>query len=361
MDMKKVKKEEKIFVVLLIVVLILGGLNVAKAKGWLIPRQGEIQITGNTIILNSLTLEQKLAQMTVGIGIRDHLTAWQNMQLGGIYLYSLGNAWVFNNTIIDFQHNSKIPMFISVDLEGCFNPFSSFRNFSTTIEIETIGQAFEKGFREGEFLNKLGINMNFAPVVDLDDEIWRCRAFPGNENEISELAQSYILGLQTQGVIATAKHYPGKALVVKDPHKFLVSANIGKEDLVPYDYLKDKGDVKAIMVTHVISSGEMDSKGVPAVVSPRVIKTIRKNYDGLIITDEIHMLGLKKFYETVDQMYIAVFKAGSDIILNFDKDPLEVHRMVTVVAEAVRNGEISTKQIDNSVTRVLQAKGFEVI
>tara|TARA_Y100000310_G_scaffold345862_1_gene471706 strand:+ start:19502 stop:20575 length:1074 start_codon:yes stop_codon:yes gene_type:complete len=353
-------KRDKVFVVLLIIALVLAGLNVAKFKGWLIPKQGDIQISGNTVILDSMTIEQKIAQMTVGIGIIEHLTAYQNMQLGGVYLYSLGNAWVFNNTIIDFQYNSKIPMFISVDLEGCFNPFASFQNFSTTIETKTVGEAFEKGFREGEFLNSLGVNMNFAPVVDLDDEIWKCRAFPGNELEISELAQSYTLGLQTQGVIATAKHYPGKALVVKDPHKFLVSADIAKEDLFPYSYLKEKQDVKSIMVTHVISSGEIDSGGVPAVVSKKVVDSIRKDYEGLIITDEIHMLGLKNFYETIDDMYIAVFKAGNDVILNFDKDPTELYRMVTVVSEAVRNGEISEKQIDASVTRVLKAKGFEV-
>jgi beta-N-acetylhexosaminidase len=354
------KKEEKIFVVLLVVALLLTGANVVKFKGWLIPKQEEIQILNNTVVLDSLSIEQKIAQMTIGIGIIEYLTAYQKMQLGGVYLYSLGNAWVFNNTIIDFQYNSKIPMFISVDLEGCFNPFSAFHNFTTTIETETIGEAFAKGFREGEFLNNLGVNMNFAPVVDLDDEIWKCRAFPGDKLEISELAQSYTLGLQTQGVIATAKHYPGKALVVKDPHKFLVSANIEKEDLFPYEYLKEKRDVQAIMVTHVISSGEIDSKGVPAVVSKDVIESIRKNYDGLIITDEIHMLGLKNFYDTVDEMYIAVFEAGNDIILNFDKDPLELYRMITVVSDAVRSGKIPLKQIDSSVTRVLKAKGFEV-
>ena len=354
------KKEEKIFVVLIIIVLCLASLNVAKYQGWLIPEQGDIQISGNTVILDSMTIEQKIAQMTVGIGIIEHLTAYQNMQLGGVYLYSLGNAWVFNNTIVDFQYNTKIPMFISVDLEGCFNPFSAFQNFSKTKDIETVGQAYEKGFREGEFLNNLGINMNFAPVVDLDDQIWKCRAFPGDEDEISELAQSYTLGLQTQGIIATAKHFPGKALSVKDPHKFLVEASIVEEDIVPYDYLKDKGDVKAIMVTHVISTGVVDSDGVPAVVSANVVDKIREDYEGLIITDEIHMLGLKNFYETVDDMYIAVFKAGSDIILNFDKDTLELYRMVNVVSDAVRSGKIPEKAIDKSVTRILEAKGFEV-
>ncbi|MBI2146146.1 hypothetical protein HYU22_02295 [Candidatus Woesearchaeota archaeon] len=206
----------------------------------------------------------------------------------------------------------------------------------------------------------MGFSINFAPVVDLQDDIWRCRSFPGDEQHVSELAESYLLGLQTQGVIGTIKHYPGKTLIIKDPHKFIVAANIDDKDLYPYQYLLGKKDAQAVMVSHIIASGAVDSDGVPAVVSEKIIGELKNNFEGLIISDEINMLGLKDYYPNLDDMYVAVFKAGNDIILNFNKDPNEIYRMILVIKKAVEDEVISEEQIDASVTKILKAKGFMV-
>ncbi|MBT4538808.1 glycoside hydrolase family 3 protein [Candidatus Woesearchaeota archaeon] len=356
---KGMEMHRLIFIVLLALVLGLAMLNVAKAKGWLIPPSGEIQIYENTVVLGSMTTEQKIAQMVVGIGTPENRLAWQNMDLGGIYLYARETDHIFRQTIIDYQYGMTIPFFVTADFEGCFNPFTALTLSKPNSEIKTIGEAFEKGAEDGAFMSDLGFTLNFAPVVDLDDSIWGCRAFPGDKEGIAALAQAYTLGLQDQGIIATAKHYPGKTLVVRDPHKFVVAAEIGDDDIFPYEFLASKGDVKAIMVSHLITVGSVDSSGVPAVVSPSVMAGIRSSYDGLIISDEIHMLGLRNFYDTVDDMYIAVFAAGNDVILNFDTDPNEVYRMIKLIASAVDDGVISEDQIDASVIRILEAKGFE--
>lgn len=357
---KKLKKEEKIFVVLVVLLLTVSFLNLAQTRGWFIPPQPGVSISNGVVRLNSMNLEQKIAQMIVVQGDVTHMQAWKNMQLGGVHLFGRKSASVFRNTVLDFQYEQPIPFFVTVDLEGCVNPFGYFQNFTAASEIDNLGDAFEKGFREGEFLQNLGINLNFAPVVDLEDNIWKCRTFPGNESAIAEFAQGYILGLQSQNVIATIKHYPGKTLVVRDPHKFIVAADIAEDDIFPYGYLFDKGDVGAVMVSHIIVTGEVDSEGVPSVVSKKILGDIREDYEGLIISDEIHMLGLKNFYETLDEMYIAVFKAGNDVILNFDNNPNEIHRMIQVVKEAVERGKLSEQEIDASVTRILKAKGFSV-
>ncbi len=362
---KKVKKKreishKKLFLILVVIAILLGGLDLAKARGLLIPEQPKIEVEGKVIYLDSMSLEQKIAQMVIVGGIKDNYWPWKNMQVGGIHLFALQTENIFNNTIIDFQYGMPVPFFVTADLEGCVTPFAAIRNFTSASEIKTIGEAYETGFKEGAFLKHLGFNLDFSPVVDLQDQIWKCRSFPGNEKQIAELAEAYISGLQAQGIMATAKHYPGKTLEVKDPHKYIVTANIDEKDLYPYRYLADKGKVDAIMVSHLITSGAIDSEGIPSVVSPKVIGEIKQNYSGLIISDEIHMLGLKKFYETTDEMYIAVFRAGNDIILDFDSDPNEVYRMIQVVKKAVEEGEISEEQIDASVTKILQAKGFIV-
>ncbi|MEK6900202.1 MAG: glycoside hydrolase family 3 N-terminal domain-containing protein, partial [Nanoarchaeota archaeon] len=191
-------------------------------------------------------------------------------------------------------------------------------------------------------------------------DIWKCRSFPGNETKIAESAEAYLGGLQSEGVIGTAKHYPGKTLIVKDPHKYVVLAEIGQKDIFPYEFLEEKGNVKAIMVSHIITSGAVDSEGVPSVVSKKVLDGLRANFSGLIISDEIHMLGLQNYYNSLDAMYIAVFKAGNDVILNFDRNPNEIYRMIQVVKAAVQSGEIPEAQIDMSVSRILKAKGFKI-
>ena len=72
------------------------------------------------------------------------------------------------------------------------------------------------------------------------------------------------------------------------------------------------------------------------------------------------MLGLKNFYKTPEELYLAVFRAGNDLILNFNEDPLEIYHMITVIQNAVENGDLAEEQIDQSVRRILTAKGLTV-
>lgn len=356
--MKKVQLQHKIFVILCIIVLLLAAANIVKAKGLLIPEPGKIQISDNTIILDSLSLEQKISQMVVVAGGTHNMLAWKRMSVGGIHLFAKENEKVFEDTITQFQDGMPIPFMVTVDLEGCHNPFSHFKDFIASSNVENNEQAYEKGVVEGEFLKRLGFTLNFAPVVDLDDQIWRCRNFPGSVEKVSVLAKSYIEGLETTGIISTAKHYPGQTLTSFDPHKFIVAAQIQEADIFPYTYLSDVVD--SIMVSHIITTGSVDSFGIPAVSSSSVIRDLKREFNGLIISDEINMLGLKDFYPTLDDMYISVFVAGNDIVLNFNEDPNEVYRMIEVIADAVRSGVIKPEQIDVSVTKVLEAKGFVV-
>jgi beta-N-acetylhexosaminidase len=359
---KKKRKipHEKIFIILLVTVALLGSLNVAKAKGWLIPEQPDIIISGNVVKLDSLTLEQKIAQMVIVHGGLHNIDAWKNLQVGGIHFFSLKEPELYKEIIDQFQEGTQIPFLVTADLEGCINPFSYFYNSTPVSEIETVMEAYNKGKEDGQFMKELGFSLNFAPVVDLNDEIWKCRTFPGDEERIAELADAYIEGLSGAGIIATAKHYPGKTLVVKDPHKFLVAATIDDKDLYPYQYFVGKSSDTSYMVSHIIVSGETISHGTPSVASADVIMPLKENIDGMIISDDTTMLGLRSFYSSRERMYIEVFKAGNDLIINFDEDPLEIYDMVKAVKGAVLSGEISEAQIDDSVRRILQAKGLEV-
>ncbi len=358
MKQHKIDFSKKIFFLLVFILLVLGMLNIVKGMGFFIPQQPRPLVVDNVVTLESMSLEQKIAQMILASGSIYNLQAWKKMQLGGIHLFAMQNKELFQQTIQQYQEGMDIPFFVSADLEGCLNPFSAFRPSMSVSKIRTQGAAFEKGKSDGEFLNSLGFTINFAPVVDLRDEIWKCRAFPGNEEEIVELAEAYILGLQSEGIIATAKHYPGKTLVVKDPHKEIVAATIDSLDIAPYEQLNEI--VQGVMISHLVVEGAVNSQGRPAVVAENIVHDLKNKYTGLVITDEIQMLGLRNFYRSLDEMYVDVFKANNDIILNFGEDPEEMQRMIKIVAEAVQQGEIPETRIDVSVRKILEAKGFVV-
>jgi beta-N-acetylhexosaminidase len=361
---RHMKKEWKLFYVLLLITLLLGTLNVAQAKGYFVPNLSDLWSDNvdeeNVIHLDNLTLEQKIAQMVITHGGTHNREAWQRMQLGGIHLFAMESEELFTYVINDFQEGMTIPFFVTADLEGCWNPFANFYDSVSVSDINSTEDAYQKGLVDGELLSRMGFTINFAPVVDLDDKIWGCRSFPGDEQRISELAESYIFGIQEQGLIATAKHYPGKTLVVLDPHQELVVAEIESEDLYPYEYLSTGDRVRSFMVSHIIAFGDVHSQGIPSVVSSDIIGPLKEDYSGLIISDDTMMLGLRNFYDDVDQLYVDVFAAGNDLVINFDEDPNEIYRMITVVEEAVNRGEISEEQIDNSVRKILTAKGFVV-
>ncbi len=299
-----------------------------------------------------LTLREKIAQKIMMHGINENIEGIKELKIGGAYIGSEGSKGKFINLINNLQ-NQKIPLFIAADMEGCINPFNEFFISSSLKNIKTEKQAYELGKRHGQIMNELRFNINLAPVVDLNDTIWNCRSFSGDAKEISNFSYNYVKGLQEQDVIATLKHFPGKTISLKDPHNELVYATIEEEDLLPYK----NTNAKAIMISHIIVNGSINSNSKPAVVSKELIKKLREElkFEGLIITDDIGMEGLKKYYDNKDQMYIDLFKADNDIILTFE-NVNEVKNMIYVVEKAIKEGIIEEKMIDKSVNRILKYK-----
>jgi beta-N-acetylhexosaminidase len=360
--MLKLNKDVLLAILLSFFLVSLFKLNSEKAMAFQIeePKNVIFDKSTNTIYLNSLTLKQKIAQMIVTFDSPKNKDMLQKMLIGGIHLGSKPTKKDFIDTINYYQDGATIPFFFTADMEGCINPFENFQKFPSLREIKDKEEAYRVGFEEGKLLKELGFSINFAPVVDINDTIWNCRNFLGSIEEIGEKASYYIKGLQDNGIIATSKHYPGKTLVIKDPHKHVVHAYIEKDDILPF--IKTiENNVSAIMISHIIADGYVNSDSYPSVASKKLVEELRKNFPGLIITDEIRMLGLKDFYKDLDQMYIDVFKAGNDLILNFDTDPWGLYHMICVIENAVKNGEISEERINLSVIKILKAKGISVV
>jgi len=319
-----------------------------------------------TLELDSLTLKQKIAQMVIVYGNDESRREWQKMAVGGIFLEAKPSAKDFQKSIEKYQESSLIPFLVTADVEGCRNPFESFKTFPTFKEIQTVQEAYNVGFSAGKTMRELGFNMNFAPVVDLEDTIWGCRSFSGTAEEISVKTAAYVDGLSTQGILSVAKHYPGKTLCVSDTHLVGGQAEIESQDLLPFQTAMNEG-VSGIMISHLIVNGAINSQGKPGVVSPTLVQDLKNEFTGLIITDEIGMLGLRDYYTNAQgqtnykQMFLDLFQTENDLILTFDRNPEHVYGMISVIEEAVKKGEISEERIDSSVRKIMKAKGITLI
>jgi len=351
--------------ILMLLLFILAGilifLNIEKRERLEIEEPKNILFDESTKILNisSLTLKQKIAQMIITHEKENEKELLRKMFIGGIHFSARPNKKAFIDVINYFQNNTKIPFFIAVDMEGCWNPFENFQEFPTLREIKNEKEAYKLGFEKGKLLSELGFNMNFAPVVDLEDNIWKCRNFVGTPREISNKAKAYIEGLRENKIIATSKHYPGKTLQKEDPHEIVIRVKVGKDDLLPFEETI-KNNVTAVLVSHAIVEGIMHSESKPAVVSEVLINNLKDKFTGLVISDEIKMLGLRNFYKDENKMYVDLFKAKNDIILNFDNSK-NLYKMIGAVEKAIIKGEISEERIDESVKKILMLKGIKIV
>ena len=353
--------EKDIMIMLLVLISLLGVINLNKDNVGmsvvnLVSEEKNFEIYDNEINLNSLTLRQKIGQMIFVLAKVEHKDLLQNMNIGGIYFWEKNSKDVYKNEIDYFQASMEIPFFVGIDLEGCWNPFSSFKEFPAFKDVDNEQEAYRIGEEKGVLMKELGFSINFSPVVDKEDKIWGCRSF---SNNVEGNSASYIRGLQNQGVIATAKHYPGNTLIGKDPHIDVAFSIVDEEDLRPFRWAINNG-VKAIMINNLITSGEIDSEHKPSVVSGNVIRTLSKDFNGLILSDEVGMAGVSDFYTDERKMYIDLVNAGNDVILDFRTEPWHLYKIISIIEDGVKTGEIKEEKIDESVIKILKAKGFEV-
>ncbi len=320
-----------------------------------------VQIPAKEINISELSMEEKIAQMIIVRG--DNFDErYTRLGIGAIYLSKKKTREEYINLINKYQKSSEIKLLVSADMEGYWNPFPFFKskNFG---EINSKQEAYILGSSHSKILKELGFNLDFSPVVERKNNVWPGRSFTGSDDEIKEKISGYIKGLQENGILATAKHYPGGSMI-KDPHKFKYKYNLEKSDLELFDHAI-KENVSAIMVGHPIVSGELESKGKQSTISPEVISYLKKDFDGLVISDEISMWGLKISYLfNSEKIYIDLINAGNDMIIDASPIFFPYHRIksrINEVLEAVEDGLISGKRINESVEKILRVKGYSVI
>lgn len=202
-------------------------------------------------------------------------------------------------------------------------------------------------------LKYMGINYNFAPVVDLSpNETVSFRSFGMNKDTIICYSQKFIHILQTNNIAATVKHFPGHGYVTGDTHKQLVYIDGEMKEVCVYKPLIDSG-VISVMVGHIAvkNNEEYNTNNMPATVSKNIVTNLLRNdmkFKGIIITDAMGMGGVA----SVSNNCLKAIKAGCDIVLM----PKDEEAAYADILQEYKNNEEFRKQVNESVKRIIRLK-----
>lgn len=329
--------------------------------------------------LQTLTLDEKIAQLfIIGNSLNSDFENLKKYQFGG-YLFFKD---FFNNKteeqlkkeISEFQSYSKIPLLIAVDEEGgSVVRVSSNKNlikqpFKSPSELYKIGgfQEIRKDtINKSTFLSNLGINLNFAPVIDIttnpNDYMYK-RALQQEKDLTAMYAKTVISTSKDYNVSYTLKHFPGYG-GNKDTHtEASVDTRTYKDvyynDLEPFRVgIKEGAEI--IMVSHNTVTS-IDNK--PASISTKIHELLRKdlNFTGIIITDDIKMDAIQNQYTILNAIIEAILAGNDMIILSIDKSTKITYKdIIETVKTAIEEGKINEEDIDKIVQNILSWKYYK--
>ena len=324
---------------------------------------------------NSLSQDQKLGQLFI-IALytnkgEDYINNVRNIvvneQIGGLILMQ-DDATKEINLVNEFQTKSKVPLMIGMDAEwGIFQRIATAHKFPWAMTLGAIQDKnliTEMAAKIAEDCKRMGINWDFAPVVDVntnpDNPIIGNRSFGSEVSNVVHSGLAYSNGLQNNNILAAIKHFPGHGDTNTDSHLDLpvVSHDLKRLtdiELAPFKALMDKG-IGGVMVAHLYVPALESQKGIPASISKNIITGVLKEkfgFKGLIITDALNMGAVAKRYKPGELDALA-FKAGNDIML-FSDGVKEGKRLIQL---AIDNKEISQNRIEESVKKILLTKYY---
>lgn len=330
--------------------------------------------------IKNLSLEQKIGQMIIAgfpsSEIDEHFNEIvEKNHIGNIILFARNilDAKQLNslNRVIQQKmiKSNGVEAFIAIDQEGGIvnRIYEGVTLFPGNMAIAASGiedAAYNTGRFSGKELKALGINLNLAPVLDVnnnpDNPVIGVRAYSDNAEIVASKGIEYTLGLQGEGVAAVGKHFPGHGDTNVDSHLSLPSVlhdfkRLNEVELVPFKNAIKRG-IEGIMIAHILFPA-IETERLPGTLSQKVITGLLREqlgFDGLIITDCMEMKAIADYYGTVDAVVMAV-KAGADLICISHTKQYQIDATKAII-KAVEEGEISIQRIDKSVERILKVK-----
>jgi beta-N-acetylhexosaminidase len=291
----------------------------------------------------------------------------KDYHLGGVILFAenLDTLEQTQKLTEDLQKAAEIPLFIGIDEEGG----RVSRLNKSNIPHETMlspgemtepAQAEAAGHSIGETLGEIGVNVDFAPVADVntnpDNPVIGIRSYSDDPEKAADMVSAFIQGLQGTGISATVKHFPGHGDTAADSHKGEVFVSHDLERLktvefVPFARGIDEG-VDFVMVGH-IKTPNATTDGLPATLSAQAVKLLREDlkFNGVAITDAMNMQAITEYYGVGESVVMSV-SAGIDIVLM----PADLEEAYQALLLATQEGRISQERLEESLWRILGLK-----
>ncbi|HZW62254.1 MAG TPA: glycoside hydrolase family 3 N-terminal domain-containing protein [Flavobacteriaceae bacterium] len=339
----------------------------------LLTADAEAQTKWVDSIYNSMTLEEKVGQLFMVQAFSNQGIAHENkiyhqvvnQHIGGI-IFSTGGPKrqvKFNNML---QEAAKIPLLIGMDAEwGLSMRLDSTHAFPwnmTLGAVKDLKLIEQTGRQLGEHSKRIGVHFNFAPVVDINtnpnNPIIGNRSFGEDRDKVTQKALAFMKGMQSTGVLANAKHFPGHGDTDSDSHKTLPTITFDEKridsvELYPYKTLIKEG-LSSVMVAHLNVPELEQEPNLPSSLSKNIVTGILKErlaFQGLIFTDALNMKGASN-YSNPGDIDLAAFLAGNDVLLISE----DVSKAVEKITEAYTQGIVTEERLSHSVKKILRAK-----
>ena len=323
-----------------------------------------------------LTLKQKILQMFIvgfsgqNYAFNRNFTELLKQGLGGIifFTHNISNEKQFRELISNLSKDAPVPMFYSIDQEG--GRVERTEKIHGGKKYLSAKQAFEMGIsylqnQTKEIaleLKSYGINMNFAPVLDVntteENPVIGERAFSANVDEVTNAGKVVIREYEKYGIISVGKHFPGHGAATADSHKTLPVIDLPKDEIEnihikPFKEAINIG-LNAIMAAHVLYP-QLDSEN-PASVSKKIINDIlidNLGFEGLIITDDMEMNGIKGLSRI--EACTKAINAGISMFI-FRDTTKDIVELVNDIETAVKTGLIPEDKINTAVNKIFNIK-----
>ncbi len=324
--------------------------------------------------LATMTLEEKIGQLFM---IRahsdkgpDHIKSVEEQikkyKVGGLCFFQ-GSPTKQAELTNKYQRLSDTPLMVAIDAEWGLgmrhlDDAISFPKQLTLGAVSDNTLIYEMGQSIAGHLKRIGVHVNFAPVVDVNNNpsnpVIHNRSFGEDIFEVATKSYAYAKGLQDAGVIACMKHFPGHGDTDVDSHYDLPLINHSRDrldslEMTPFRVLSELG-IKSTMTAHLAIPALDDEKNRPTSLSRKVVTGILQDemyFDGLIFTDGLEMQGVAKHYKP-GIMELEAIKAGNDIMLL----PIDIKVAIDKLVSEVNSGRLDESIIDHKALKILRAK-----
>lgn len=340
------------------------------------PQQDPTEDVTVDVLLEEMTLREKIGQLffirangyfkNVGDESYRQLTSKiKHYKVGGIVFFkgSIYGQAVLTNRL---QTISDTPLWITQDMEfGAAMRVEETTRLTPAMGIaatQNPDYAYLAGKVTAREADALGVHQIFAPVLDVNNNprnpVINVRSFSGNPDTVALYGQQFMKGVQSEGIVSTAKHFPGHGDTDTDSHHSLPVINHDYErlqsvELLPFKKVIDDG-IESVMSAHIAFPRISSNPRLPGTLDPFILNRIlvdSLNFNGLIVTDGLEMRGISAHYSPGEAVVMAL-KAGADMMLL----SLDEITAIQEVERAVERGNITEERIDRSVRKILAKK-----